>query len=241
MNAIHADFWLPERVSQYVDTIVEGINEHFLGRRKKCRRYTLCSMWIQNGSHFRCPSCGAEYRPWSAKLTGGGWDPETKKDTSGGGAIDAQKIMVCTAHDLIKGNTDVDDIMPGTVRFYLVLWTDSKAEILKMRLKEIMLELAEETRSMSDVELLDHVRPLVDQGRFGYMTKVPFKDWIRQRIDTVNTTAIKNWKYDHIKDSFLMGQADENMPILDQAASIRMWALAKYMLMARVLPRHAAL
>ena len=53
MDAIHANFWLPDKVTQYVDMIVEGINEHFLCRRVKCLRYTLCATWIENGSHYR--------------------------------------------------------------------------------------------------------------------------------------------------------------------------------------------
>ena len=84
-------------------------------------------------------------------------------------------------------------------------WADTKVEILKMRMEEIFLDLAAETQSMSDVELLGHIHPLVGQVRFGYMTKVPFKDWLRERLDNANTSATKTWKYDHIKDGFLHG------------------------------------
>ena len=30
MDAIHADFWLPDKIAQHVDMIVKGVNEHFL-------------------------------------------------------------------------------------------------------------------------------------------------------------------------------------------------------------------
>ena len=87
---------------------------------------------------------------------------------------------------------------------------------------------------MSTTELIEHVRPLVMQGRLGYMTKVPFSPTLREVIDNANTTAVKTWKYDHIKDGSLTGQADADMPILDPDAAFRMWAFAKYTLETRV-------
>ena len=92
--------------------------------------------------------------------------------------------------------------------------------------------------SMSDAELLEHVRPLVSRGRIGNMTKVPFDVWLCARIDLVNASALNKWNYDHIKDGFLMGQADANMPILDQISALRMWALAVHM-QARVDQRNS--
>ena len=100
-------------------------------------------------------------------------------------------------------------------------------EILKTRLREFMHNL-DAVHSMSDAELLEHVRPLVSQGRIGNMTKVPFNVWLRARIDHVNSSAFNKWNYDHIKDGFIMGQADANMPILDQTSTLHMWALANY-------------
>ena len=234
MDAIHADFWSPDKVTQYVDMIVEGINEHFLCRRVKCLRYTLCARWIENGSHYKCPSCGCEYKPWSDRLTGGVWEDGMVNDPTGGRAIDAQKIMVCTATEFLKGNEDVDDIPAGTARFYLVRWADTNTEILKNRLKETFLDLAAETHSMSTTDLIEHIRPLVMQGRNDYMTKVPFSKNLRAVIDEANKTATKQWKYDHIADGFLMGQADADMPIMSQATAFRMWAFAKYTLQMRV-------
>ena len=233
MDAIHADFWSPDKVTQYVDMIMEGINEHLLCRRVKCLRYTLCARWIENGSHYRCPSCGCEYKPLSDRLTGGVWEDGMVNDPTGGRAIDAQKIMVCTATEFLKGNEDVDDIPAGTARFYLVRWSESKKEIIKTRL----LDLAAETQFMSTTELIEHVRPLVMQGRFGYMTKVAFSPKLREVIDNANTTAIKKWRYDHIEDGFQTGQADADMEIMDQGAAFRMWAFAKYTLETRVQPR----
>ena len=92
---------------------------------------------------------------------------------------------------------------------------------------------------MSDIEILAKIRPLIDHGRFGYMTKEPLKEWVRERIDLANTSAAKPWNYAHIADGFLMGQADENMMILTEKESIRMWSLCTYMMMARVPPQSA--
>ena len=152
----------------------------------------------------------------------------------GGPAINAQKIMVCTATEFIKGNKDVEDLQAGSIRFYLVRWADTKTEILKNRLKETFLDLAAETHSMSTTDLIEHIRPLVMQGRNDYMTKVPLGKNLRASIDEANKSATKPWKYDHIADGFLMGQADADMPIMDQGATFRMWAFAKYTLETRV-------
>ena len=136
----------------------------------------------------------------------------------------------------MKGNADVDD---STVCFYLVKWTDiiMEPEILKTRLRKFMHNL-DAVHSMSDAELLENVRPLFSHGRIGNMTKVPFNVWLRARIDHVNASAPNQWNYDHIKDGFLMGQADANMPILDQISALRIWALTCLM-RARVIQRNS--
>ena len=69
MNAIHADFWLLERV--VAGAIIFSATRSIM---------------------VTCPSCCCEYL-WSANPTGGGRDPETDEDTCAGGAIDAQKIV----------------------------------------------------------------------------------------------------------------------------------------------------
>ena len=83
---------------------------------------------------------------------------------------------------------------------------------------------------MSTTDLIEHIRPLVMQGRNDYMTKVPFSKNLRGVIDEANRTGTKRWKYDHIADGFLMGQADADMPIMSQATAFRMWVFAKYTL-----------
>ena len=90
---------------------------------------------------------------------------------------------------------------------------------------------------MSTTELIEHVRPLVMQGRNDYMTKVPFSKNLRATIDEANKSATKPWKYDHIADGFFMGQADKDMPIMSRETAFRMWAFVKYTLQARVPPR----
>ena len=215
-----------ERAGHFVRTFMDDMTAHSLCRRMKCLRYTSSSNWMMDGSRYRCPCCGCVYKRWSGC---GGWGPEENEytPTTAGNVTDAQNILVCPVPEFMKGNADVDDI---TVCYYLVKWTDSimEPEILKTRLREFMHNL-DAVHSMSDAELLEHVRPLVSQGRIGNMTKVPFNVWLRARIDHVNASALNKWNYDHIKDGFLMGQADANMPILDQISALRMWALAIHM------------
>ena len=74
-------------------------------------------------------------------------------DSTGGPAINAQKIMVCTATEFLKGNEDVDDIQAGSTRFYLVRWADTKTEILKNRLKETFLDLAAQIAGFSTAQI----------------------------------------------------------------------------------------
>ena len=189
-----------------------------------------------DGSRCRCPCCGCVYKRWNGC---GGWGPEENEytPTTAGNVTDAQNILVCPVPEFMKGNADVDDIT--VCYYYLVKWTDSimEQEILKTKLREFMHNL-DAVHSMSDAELLENVRPLFSHGRIGNMTKVPFNVLLRARIDRVNASAPHRWNYDHIKDGFLMGQADANMPILDQISALRIWAIACHM-QARVIRRNS--
>ena len=215
-----------DRFNQFVRTFMDDLTAHSFCRRMNCLSYTSSSTWMLNGSRHRCPYCGCVYRRWSG-CVGGGPEENEYTRTTAGNVIDAQNILVCPVPEFMKGNADIDDI---TVSYYLVKWTDSimEPEILNTRLRKFMHNL-DAVHSMSDAELLEHVRPLFSHGRIGNMTKVPFNVLLRARIDRVNASAPHKWNYDHIKDGFLMGQADANMPILDQISALRMWALASHM------------
>jgi hypothetical protein len=230
-EAAHTSFWLPHAVTQYIDTLIEGVNEHFVCRRTKCLLFTLSTMWIENGSQYRCPGCGAVYRPWSSDLSGGFYNAATGEDTTGGGVLDAQKILICTTQVPIQELS-----MPAnSCRKYLCRWSDSKTEKIKSRMKEVAADLAQTTKGLPDIDLMKIVRPLVNSGSYSYFAPTPFPQWLADRMEQANATASKPWRFEHVRDGFLSSRASEDLMILREDDSFRMWVLTKYMLQTRVM------
>lgn len=233
MNAKTAEFWMPHRITTYIDVLVTGLNEHFICRRARCLHYTLSTTWIEGSlGHFKCPQCGAFYRPWSSDLTGG------EGEKAGGPVVQAQKIMVATSQVAVP---EVG-MVAGQSRFYLCEWADTKTEILKARLKETFLGIAQESASLGEADLLRTVKDLVNKGpQFGYMTRHEVPQWLKERIGWTNEGGSKEkWDYSHLLNGYMgaTGVYEEGVTvILKQEESVRLWAFSKYMLETRVKPR----
>lgn len=56
----------------YVDKIVDGLDENFICREIDCRHLGPNRMWIARRSRYRhrCPRCGVEHWPWKMKANG---------------------------------------------------------------------------------------------------------------------------------------------------------------------------
>jgi hypothetical protein len=222
MREAHGLFWCDARITEYCDLIVAGVAEHFLCRQRSCLSFTLSTSWIEEDGHsrYRCPTCGVQYAPWSMH----------------GDVIGAQKVMVCHVASNTPGFDGGDGFEAGELRMYMMRWSDTKVSVLKNRLKEVMLQLSEETRVVSDPQLLHHIRGLVAKGNYSYMKKVELSRTVIDAVDHSNASAgRKKWRYDHIiaEGGYLVAQVPEDTPIIDELEQVRMWALARYALEVR--------
>ena len=109
---------------------------------------------------------------------------------------------------------------------YLLEWPDTKVEVLKLRLKEIFLDLEEKTRGATTEELMRKIQDLAKARlpKKSWFQPMQIPAWVRQQIDA----AVPAWTYEHVKDGFSGGKAPTDVPILSQEDSVRMWAYAKY-------------
>ena len=231
-GAAHVEFFMPFSVGQWVDEICTGINEHYICRRVKCLTFARSTEWIESEgrTHFKCPQCGAFYRPWSSSITGGHWDEATQTDLTGGPVIAAQKIMVMynsSGEDLRVGNFVVAN---NSVRYMLTEWSDTKVEVLKTRLKEVFADIARETFDMPLASVLSRVRQMTIEKQIGmnYLEPMQVPEWLKQRVIDSNKHSIEKFSFDHISSGFMGGKASPDLQIMSEMDSTRLWIMAKY-------------
>jgi len=113
-----------DHAADFLDEITEGINDHYLCRRKGCNFVGPNAHWIisSTGGQFRCPDCGERYQPW-----------RSIKDKTHDTFIPAQKILIFSRID------DADFVLVpkdyceryvnakanGKVSMVLTLWPDT--------------------------------------------------------------------------------------------------------------------
>ena len=227
----HMSFFMPSNIGQWVDEICTGINEHFICRRTRCLCFCRSTDWIESSSksHFKCPSCGAFYKPWSMKITGGdGAD-------AGGPVSGAQKIMVMYTDVFLEKCA----MRPSDIKYVLTQWADTKVETLKTRLKEIFSEVARETYELPLTNVISKMRQVMTDRNVGgnYMSLRQIPEWLKSRINHANQWSNEKFSYAHIEQGYMGSVASEDLDIMTQDDSTRMWIMAKYAVTAVARPR----
>ena len=84
------EFLFHDHAADFLEEITEGINDHYLCRRKGCNFVGPNTHWIisSTGGQFRCPDCGERYQPW-----------RSVEDKNNDTFIPAQKILIFSRLD----------------------------------------------------------------------------------------------------------------------------------------------
>jgi hypothetical protein len=120
--------------------------------------------------------------------------------------------------------------------FFFVIWASTAQSILENRLKEISLQLVDETKDMSYNELMQHVVSKVNHScKRVYFERTEFSQKNRITINQVNSSKWgdkRKWRYNHLlADGFLRGKAPEFIkgvtPVMNNDDAIANFCYAK--------------
>jgi hypothetical protein len=242
-----ADFWVPQRIIEYASCIVPGLDAFHLCRDMTCLSFFPEKDWIQEFrasqpgywmppspaddlidadppvaydlGHYRCSECTKEYVPWKPKEH----------------FIEPNKCLLVSPNGC-EGLGKMLGMDKDAHEFFFVIWASTAPSILENRLKEISLQLVDETKDMSYNELMQHVVSKVNHScKRVYFERTEFSQKNRITINQVNSSKWgdkRKWRYNHLlADGFLRGKAPEFIkgvtPVMNNDDAIANFCYAK--------------
>jgi hypothetical protein len=169
---------------QYLTQVCEGLSVSFLCRH--CGFYGLNSQWVKHANRelFRCPACGAEFKPWAF---------------STGQKIAAQKCVSWRGSD---GRTWV---FPATwAGSEEDRWLNRQVEIRAEQVKLLSDPEAIEAFAHRNVEKIDALALKYDKPP-NHFALIPWRKEVEWRLDG-STFPRSNWQ--HLTDGFYGGFLD---------------------------------
>ena len=222
---------LPALVAQYLSDITPMMSEYFLCRQKdpQCGWFSISANWAYNygsgnegGGQFRCPSCGAQYRPWLQRAS----------------LLECNKLMVLQNDDVpivLPDNTVIDKNQTVMLPIW---WCDTPAEKMQHRVKEIFGQIHAEMRDMSVGDMMREIKTIAERAGAAktYFQVHHMPAAARKVIDENNKVSRKAacgqpYVYEHLlKPEGYIGahfQWTPDMVALDQDTMARLWAYCR--------------
>ena len=262
ISEISTNEFLDSHSFQWVDTIVQGVNEYWICRHRDCMLVCPAVCWLKNGDggwQFRCPACLRLYAPYV--------------DSSA--RVKAQKLL-CVGDQCKHGPQMIMDEIKGSVvvppfavrdcilllqgqltECILTEWPCTESGNLMNTLRAATLGLVDQVKGEVRTQTLEEseqrlMSMMVTQHVPQNFVKKRFTAAQQLWIDEKNKGAKQNtvdagWSYAHLRtqdtgdknaDFNYVGmhyQYEEGEPIFTYEQTVMMFAYTKYVCSARVL------
>lgn len=226
---------IPSHLSEFMTSVVEGVNIDWICRRVDCLMVVHAAHWIKRSEchKFRCPSCGERYRPWY-----GSSYSIRPSDTF----IDAQKVLcleavasVATGVQECSELADIRKDASSVDSMFLMQWPDTSTQSLIDKFMVITAQLHDEIRCKSDHEIVNELRILSERTCNPRFSWQQVSDDVLTKIEDLNVCSPKKppWMLDHIPDGYLGFKYPfvHDEVILGYEETMRMLGLARYVLL----------
>ena len=190
----------------FLHSITDTVHRFYMCRHSTCRAFSLNTCWAVNKykTHFRCPRCGQQYRPWRQQP----------------GYVPASHVWVVESKDKNIPDTLIMSVWPNTADDNWVY-----------QMMELQAGLTEEDNLKSESDLLTDIASLVApaSARFSF-EHTPLSAAARWEIDEAKRCQPhEEWDYSHLLDGFPSAQVppvDDKTVVLEGQDLIRVIALS---------------
>ena len=239
-EAVFDDCFIPDSVAQWLNEIVQGVDQYFMCRRIGCLFVGLNCMWsfVVGYCRYRCPLCGQKYVPWQDRAM----------------SVKAQKCLVLeNIHGLAL--TDQGILLPGgateagasietvstpvgrqpRVTMYMCEWSNTTDQALLNDFMAITIGLKQQIRASNDSQLIKEIQRLSSHSKRSYFSDMQMPAEAKRVIDEFNeqksTPVHERFTYEHLLPGFQGMQYPyvEGEAILSHTDIMRMIGLARYM------------